>query len=299
MNLETTMSHIALTTVATTATGMIVGGSLQALGSITLLPNDPDDLLSPIGGLILLVAVLVGLSTWIVHRSQHEGRRLAAQVFGVLFGVMFFMTQIETLAFNDAIHMPLGVVALGVANGFSMIAVVAAMSVRLRRRLGPAPQSAPTARLGVSSTAARFTGLAVLYVVLYFLFGYFIAWQFPAVREYYAGSTELVSFTEQMGNVLAADAWLVPFQIVRGYAWAALAYLLIRGLPAAGTVERYLLVGLSLSLPLAAPLLVPQGYMPWAVRLGHSSEVFVENFLFGCIALAMLRVKRPGPPTTG
>ncbi len=289
MKIQRYFGHLALTTGVAALTFAVAAGVLQAAAGIELPPNDPEELLSPVGGLLMLILVLVGLSTWIAHRSRFEGRQLTAQIFVVLFGVMFFMSQIETLAFNDAVDMPWQMVAATTAAGLLVCLVVAAMGTRLRRRLDSSPAVAPALVLGRGALFSRFSILAVLYTVLYFVFGYYIAWQFPAVREFYSGSTTLVSFGEQMGNVLAQDSWLIPFQLVRGYAWAAIAYVLIMGLSATGRIERYLLVGLAMSLPLAVPLLVPQGYMPMAVRIGHSSEVFLENFLFGCAVVAMLQ----------
>ena len=292
MSVKTHLTHLALTTLAATLTWMVSAGALQAAAGIDLPPNDPEELLSPIGGLLMVVSVLVALGTWIPHRSQYQGRRLAAQVFSVLFGVMFFMTQVETLAFNDAIEMPWQVTASTMASGFLVCLVVAAGSVRLRRKLGPPPTAGPPAALGRGALVGRFGALAALYTVLYFLVGYYIAWQFPVLRGFYSGSSELVPFPEHMSNVLAEDGWLVPLQFLRGCAWAALAWLLVTGLPPVGRLERYMLVGLALSLPLAAPLLVPQGYMPMAVRIAHSSELLIENFLFGCAALAVLQARQ-------
>jgi hypothetical protein len=42
------------------------------------------------------------------------------------------------------------------------------------------------------------TFLAVVYVVLYYLFGYYVAWQNPELRRYYTGITELKSFYQLM-----------------------------------------------------------------------------------------------------
>jgi len=292
MNIKTLISHLALTTGAAAFTWMISAGAFIAIAGIELPPHGPDELMSPIGGLLLLVLVLVGLSTWMVYRSQLLGRQLGMQVFAVTFGVMFFMTQMETLAFNSAVAMPWQIIASTVGAGLLVCLVVAGMSMRLKRRVGVPPGIAPAAPRTFGQRVVRSSFVAALYVVLYFLSGYYIAWQFPALREFYSGSTELLSFYGQMQAVLEADAWLVPFQLLRGYAWTGLGCLALVGLRSTGRLERYLLVGLLLSLPLAVPLLVPQGYMPMAVRIGHFPEVFLENFLLGCAVVAALGPRR-------
>ena len=55
--------------------------------------------------------------------------------------------------------------------------------------------------------------IVIAYVVLYFSFGYFVAWKSPAVREYYAGS-DPGSFLAQMKTVLITTPWLIPFQML-------------------------------------------------------------------------------------
>ena len=42
-------------------------------------------------------------------------------------------------------------------------------------------------------------------------------------------------------------------------------------------------------MPLAAPLLVPQGYMLMAVRTAH---LLIENFLFGCAVATALQPRQ-------
>ena len=53
------------------------------------------------------------------------------------------------------------------------------------------------------------------YVVLYYLFGYYVAWQNPELRLYYSGSTELKSFYEQMRSNLGMP-WMLLFLVWTG-----------------------------------------------------------------------------------
>jgi hypothetical protein len=67
----------------------------------------------------------------------------------------------------------------------------------------------------LKSQAARFGILAVVYVVLYHLFGYYMAWQNSELRLYYAGTTELKSFYQLMRSTATARPWMLPFQFGR------------------------------------------------------------------------------------
>jgi hypothetical protein len=57
--------------------------------------------------------------------------------------------------------------------------------------------------------------LAGIYAIVYFAFGYFVAFQWVEVREYYAGT-------------FASDLTLPLFQILRGLMWAALALPIVK-----------------------------------------------------------------------
>src|SRR5439155_11369131 len=75
--------------------------------------------------------------------------------------------------------------------------------------------------------AWRMAIIAVVYVVLYFTFGYFIAWQDPAVRAYYRGTDE-GHFFVHMKSVVRETPWLIPFQLLRGMLWALIALAVVR-----------------------------------------------------------------------
>ena len=62
---------------------------------------------TPVVILIFLAIVLVNVLVyeWYILRSNAYGRRLILVLFLLIFGVIFFMAQIETLVFNDAVGM--------------------------------------------------------------------------------------------------------------------------------------------------------------------------------------------------
>jgi hypothetical protein len=137
----------------------------------------------------------------------------------------------------------------------------------------------------------KFVALSVIYLVFYFFFGYYIAWQFPALREYYSGSTDILPFVVHMQGQISNDFGLILFQILRGFLWAGIAYLVTVNITKGKLWERAILVGLAVSVGLATPLFVPNEYMPNAVRLGHFFELLIENFLFGVIATFLFQPK--------
>lgn len=140
--------------------------------------------------------------------------------------------------------------------------------------------------------ALKILGLSILYMVFYFFLGYFIAWQFPKLREFYSGSTNILNFGSHMINQVDEDPGLILFQVFRGALWTMVTYIIANSIGVKKNLEKYLLIGLLLSVGLCTPLFVPNEYMPVGVRIGHFFELLVENFLFGVIAAYVFRSKQ-------
>ena len=64
-------------------------------------------------------------------------------------------------------------------------------------------------------------------LALYYLFGYYVAWQNAPLREFYGG-TDPGSFFAQMESVATSVPWMIPFQYLRGIVWTLLALLIVR-----------------------------------------------------------------------
>jgi hypothetical protein len=143
-----------------------------------------------------------------------------------------------------------------------------------------------------SEWAWKLTVIALAYLILYFTFGYFIAWRNPAVPEYY-GRTDPGSFFAQMATVIRDTPWLIPFQIVRAMFWVALALPVIRMLKGQ-RLETALAIGFLFAVVMNAPLLLPNPYMPEAVRMAHLVETSSSNLIFG-VLIGLLLTERRAP----
>ncbi len=231
--------------------------------------------------LLLAVCLLqVMVMTHLILRSRWTGWRLIAAVFFIFYGVTTFMPQIESAVFLT--RLPPGtlprlfLMGVLIAIPFSVLAVLI-----LGRRKAEGVDTAPNYRLVMpaSEWAWKLVAIAVVYVILYFTFGYFVAWRHPGVAEYYGG-VDPGSFLAQMKTVLRNTPWLVPFQIVRALCWVALALPVIRMLKGKWP-ETALSLGLLFAVVMNAPLLLPNPYMPEPVRMAHLVETASSNFIFG------------------
>jgi hypothetical protein len=234
---------------------------------------------------LLLLAVCFSEAMVLTHlilRSRWTGWRLMVAVFFVFYGVTTFMSQIESAVFLT--RLPSGMLPrlflMGavIAAPFSVLAVLI-----LGKRKADTADTQPNSRLVMpaSEWAWKLVIIALTYLILYFTFGYFIAWRNPAVLEYYGGIDE-GSFLAHMGTVLRSAPWLIPFQIVRAMCWVALALPVIRMLKGQWP-ETALAIGLLFSVVMNAQLLLPNPYMPEPVRMAHLVETASSNFIFGIL----------------
>jgi hypothetical protein len=231
--------------------------------------------------LLLAVCLLqVMVMTHLILRSRWAGWRLVAAVFFIFYGVTTFMPQIESAVFLT--RLPPGTLPrlflMGalIAAPFSVLAVLI-----LGKRKSETVDTQQNSRLVMSASewAWKLAVIAVAYVILYFTFGYFIAWRQPAVQEYYGG-VDPGSFVAQMRTVLRNTPWLIPFQIMRAMCWVALALPVIRMLKGKWP-ETALALGLLFAVVMNAPLLLPNPYMPEPVRMAHLVETASSNVIFG------------------
>jgi len=231
--------------------------------------------------------------TYVILRSRWTGWRLMAAIFVVFYGVTTVMSQIETAVFVTTLPpgmLPrLFLMGALVAAPFSVLAVLILGKWRSRIEDGE-----PNTRLVMPARewAWKLTILALAYLTLYFTFGYFIAFQNPAVLTYY-GEPEPISFVAHMGTLLRDRLWLFGLQVLRAMMWVAIALPVIRMMKG-NWLETALAIALLFGVVMTTLLLIPNPYMPESVRLTHMVETASSNFLFGCLVGWLLTPRHGG-----
>lgn len=238
------------------------------------------------GGAALTLFAVCALETvvmaYLILRSRWAGWKLIAAVFVVFYGVTTFMSQIESAVFLT--RLPSGMVPRLMLMGAVIAALFSPLAVLiLGKRKSATADADSNSRLimPASEWAWKLAVIALAYLILYFTFGYFIAWRNPAVPEYYGG-TDPGSFFAQMGVVIGDTPWLIPFQVLRAMLWVALALPVIRMLKGEWP-ETAIAIGLLFSVVMNAQLLLPNPYMPEPVRMAHLVETASSNFIFGVL----------------
>jgi hypothetical protein len=256
-----------------------VAGRVLGQQSNTQAPEQAGAAALSLLGVCFLQATVL---SYLILRSRWIGWRLAATIFVVFYGVATFMPQIESAVFPT--RLPPGMLPrlflMGalIAAPFSLLAVL----ILGKRKPAPAdPQSSSRVIMPTGEWAWKLVVIALAYLILYFTFGYFIAWRNPAVPEYYGG-TDPGSFLAQMGTVLRDTPWLIPIQVVRAMLWVALALPVIRMLKGEWP-ETAVPIGVLFAVVMNSLLLLPNPYMPEPVRMAHLVETASSNFIFGVL----------------
>jgi hypothetical protein len=134
--------------------------------------------------------------------------------------------------------------------------------------------------------------LSLTYVLVYFLFGHYVAWQFEEVRIFYSGSPELRGFFEQFQHTLHAYPSILPFQLVRGFLW------ILAGLPVVlylkgNNAEKLVACIFMYSVLPCILLIIDNPFMPTEVRLAHLLEVSTSNGLYGLLVGLIFSRRHP------
>jgi hypothetical protein len=192
------------------------------------------------------------------------------------------MPQIETAYFVT--RLPPGMLPRLFLAGIIMAAVFAPLAVLI---LGKArAQGNENSSTVAGSLPLKLVLIVVAYVLIYFGFGYFIAWKSEAVRTYYGGN-DPGNFLTHLANLIRTEPLLFVLQAVRALLWTAIAVPVIKMMRGKWW-EAGLAVGLLFAV-MTSQLLLPNPLMPAEVRMAHLLETSTSNFLFGWLVVLILR----------
>ncbi|MCZ6670667.1 MAG: hypothetical protein O6947_06530 [Acidobacteria bacterium] len=215
-----------------------------------------------------------------ILRSRWSAWRLTGAVFLAVFGVEFFLPQMEAVFFGVLSG---NLVTRVLLMGTIMAALFSPLAVWILGRWKPTVTDLPlSVRMSTPEWIWKLAAIAVIYLFLYTTFGAFIAWRSPEVRSYYIGLSSGTAFEHGL-------SLLIPFQILRGLLWVVVALPVLR-MMRGRFWESGLAVGLLFAVLMNAQLLLPNPYMPEGVRWLHLIETAPSNFLLGwCIAWLFYR----------
>ncbi len=251
-----------------------ISGALLAFD----LPQPPEDKMNAaLLGSILMAVVDTLVVTIIVTRSRWHGWQLALATGFSMFGVTTVMSQIETAYFGPALGIPASMLPGIILIFLATFIVFTPLAVLI---LGKWPASddvdEPNERavMPAGQWVVKLAAIAIIYCVLYFGFGFVVAWSNPELRAMYG---------EGVNQAVFSPYRLILFQVFRSALWVLFALPVIRG-TRGPTWQVALIVGLLYALPMNIVHASPNPFMPDpSVRLSHFVETTTSNFIFGLI----------------
>ena len=216
---------------------------------------------------------------FIIKHTHYYGVKLFVNTFCVMFFIHYFMTQIETLFFGFAFTVltVLDIILMMLAGLLALLGATA-----LLVRLFPYSNvEYKNNKLCIKDTMVKLGIIGIVYLCIYMIFGYFVAWQFEDLRLFYTGSTEKLSFWGQIANNIKTNPIIIPFQILRGILFGSAI------IPIKNMVNRNKLIFIIcvclIYLCIAIGLIVPNVLFPDIVRIAHLIEMISSMLLFGII----------------
>ena len=217
----------------------------------------------------LLTAAVLAYAVWAARESAARVPGLVTALTLLYFGIGYFNTLDEGMLF---IGLSGRVVAGGLIFGLLRALIVATVLVVLMGQPGgesamAAAEKASPARRSLGQWLWRLAIGDVAYVFLYFVAGLLV---FPFVKAFYAA------------RPLPAGSTVILMQLFRALVYMGVALPVLRLM----RDRRHAAVALGLALSVlggVAPLLPENPLMPGYVRLPHTIEIGVSNFIYGVI----------------
>ena len=263
---------------------LIIGGMILPLSKTIVDATPATGIVSLPMAMLFSGVVNATILVWAARRSSFQGLAMWMQLLVLSFGVQTFETQIETAYFLPAFPLLRGSFQLyllilhGFVSSLLFTFLVVLLVGGFSRR--PRPETNFTVRADHAVKAGAW--LPVVYIVLYLLFGYYVAWQSQEVRLFYTGTSDLPSLWNQWGATLMAKPELPVFQYFRGVLWILCLIPLFNGF-SGKRIELVALSALALAYLPTVELSFPNPLMPAGVSLAHFWEVSISTGIFGAL----------------
>jgi hypothetical protein len=251
-------------------------------------------LVSPTTGLLIIGLINLLIIVPLIKTSRWGGWKLALILALSYYGAVTFIVQLESWFFLTAntvgAQMLPRLFLMGIPPAFFFIPLAVWILGKNRSTVDPTPN--PVMGMPIRQWAWKLPTIVAAYIVLYWLAGYFIAWQNPVLRAFYGQPGPALPFFEHTLNTLR-DFRLFALQILRALLYVLCMIPVIRG----SRVNPWwtaLLVGAFLSLPQNIGLILENPLLPSAVvRLTHLIETVSSNFIWGLFMVWLFHREHP------
>lgn len=242
------------------------------------------DMQNTIFGLMLLVSLLGAIALSInVKLSEWSGIKLILALGLSFWGIEYFVAQIETFYFREAFTFMTNIEILNIMlRGVITTIIVVSLTVIIfgkRKATGKISIKEILERIEIKSWVKKAPFFALLYIIIYLFFGYYVAWQFEAVRLFYSGTTEQLNFISQIVMTIKEMPLFLPYHFIRGLLWVAFSVpiiLMMKGSRIKTMISLMLIFSYH-----GFQIIMAQGIFPPDVLIGHTIETTISACIYG------------------
>lgn len=235
---------------------------------------------------LLYMLWISGTMYCIVENAECKGGKLYLAVIGGVFFIQTFMTQIETIIFGSAFTgLGLRDVLLMVVGELISISVTGSLMILIVKGKYK-EQEEGTVSIDWKQFFKYLLINGLIYMVIYFVFGYFVAWKSEELRIFYSGSSVDNGFLDRLYVNFRDSAAIYPIQYVRGmlFTVGVIPFMMMKW----KHKYDFLIVVCAVFLCTAMGLMIPNFLFPDAVRLRHFVEMISSMTLFGVITATLM-----------
>ena len=235
-------------------------------------------------GMLILALVNTLLIISLIVTSQWRGWKLALFLAIAYFGTFTFITQIETWYFLTGITVSSELISALFLMGLTvpLLFIPIAILISGYWKDEGAVSDLKLLDMPVKQFIIRLTAISILYVIIYWIAGYYIAWQNPELRSFYGSQGEIMPFWDHTIQTLSDTPDLLILQLFRGTLFALFVYPVIRGSSVSPWLTS-LITGSLLAIPSLGHILANPLIPSAEVRFTHMIETIPSTFLFGII----------------
>lgn len=236
--------------------------------------------------LLLLFALYQSTTFWLLLKNSNESAmKLFLTLAPALFVLYPLMGLLESLFWQDAFKGMETNEFFKVFYRFTMTYLLFAVYLVMVVAPKKTEPARPKEPMAFKILLQKIVLIALIYFVVYNLFGYFVAWQFEATRVFYTGSAEMKGFFAAMlENV--SDLSFVLMHLFRGLLFGVAGYLFYRIFST--TKGKMMLIMAFIFGGFGFQIVLPNPFFPEMVRISHFVETTSSMIVFGVLVAYVL-----------
>ncbi|WP_338357958.1 hypothetical protein [Yeosuana marina] len=233
--------------------------------------------------LLLLFALYISYSYWLLIKNTNQSKlkvfvKLATATF-LLFPLMGFVESVFWLdSLNVVDHNEYGKIFFRYFITFILFSAYLSLLYKQNNTTDQDGNNLLNFKLLIQ----RLLLIGIIYIFIYNLFGYFVAWQFEATRIYYTGTSELKSFFTMISLNLS-DPKFVIVHFLRGILFGLSGYIYYTMLNCS-KFKMMIILALIFG-GFGFQIILPNPIFPEMVRISHFIETTTSMIGFGMIVI--------------